>query len=303
MKVGYPCINRTIEVKGARTFRLRSYSERRLIETVANNLDCLAEILKFNIDHHILFFRISSDLVPFASHPICQFDWLKYFRDRLKSIGKFITLHNIRISMHPGQYAVLNSHDSEIVARSIEELQYHSSLLETMGLDMTAKIQIHVGGIYGNKDKSLGRFIDRYHILAEALKQRLVIENDDRSYTLDDCMRIYDETGAPILFDVFHHEMNHAGSSCRDALVKAMRTWQDRDGIPMVDYSHSQNGVGQIGHAYSIDVSHFECFLRQTEPYDFDVMLEIKDKETSAIKAVEIARKDTRFFNYQSVRA
>ena len=36
-------------------------------------------------------------------------------------------------------------------------------------------------------------------------------------------------------------------------------------------------------------------FLEQSRPFDFDVMLEIKDKETSALKAVEIARTDERF--------
>jgi UV DNA damage endonuclease len=83
MKIGYPCINQTIGCKSNRKFRLKSYSEQRLIDTVTSNLGCLTEILKFNVEHHILFFRITSDLVPFASHPICKFDWVPYFKDKI----------------------------------------------------------------------------------------------------------------------------------------------------------------------------------------------------------------------------
>jgi UV DNA damage endonuclease len=108
MKIGYPCINRTIGCSANRTFRLKSYSEERLIETVENNLDCLLNILKFNVEHNILFFRITSDLVPFASHPICQFPWQRFFRDKFRKIGDLIRTHGIRISMHPDQFTLIN---------------------------------------------------------------------------------------------------------------------------------------------------------------------------------------------------
>ena len=295
MKIGYPCINWTIGCKGDKTFRLKSYSEQRLIDTVTNNLGCLSEILAFNVDHNILFFRITSDLVPFASHPVCQFDWLTYFRDQLASIGAFVRSSDIRISMHPGQYTVLNSQDRGILARSIKELHYHADVLNALDLDLSAKIQVHVGGVYGDKNKSIRRFIERYHTLDKALKQRLVIENDDRSYTADDCMRIYRETGVPILFDVFHHELNHSGSSSANTLAEITKTWQEHDGIPMVDYSYHRSGGRKVSHTESIDIAHFKYFLATTQPYDVDIMLEIKDKETSALEAVEIARKDERF--------
>jgi len=254
-------------------------------------------MLTFNVDHNLLFFRITSDLVPFASHPVCQFDWRTHFKDQLTDIGSFIKSHNIRISMHPGQYTVLNSQDNGILKRSIKELQYHADVLDALGLDTSAKIQIHVGGIYGYKDGSIRRFIERYLSLNQAIRRRLVIENDDRSYTVDDCMRIHMETGVPILLDVLHNELKYSGSSNKDALAEITKTWQIYDGIPMVDYSGQQVGGIKVSHMESIDASHFESFLTATSNFDFDLMLEIKDKETSAIKAVEIARKDKRFFN------
>lgn len=301
MKIGYPCINWTIGCKGDKTFRLKSYSEPRLIDTVSNNLGCLSDMLTFNVNHNILFFRITSDLVPFASHPVCKIDWLKYFKDRLTAIGAFIRSNDIRISMHPGQYTVLNSPDAGILERTIKELRYHADILDALDLDVSAKIQIHVGGVYGDKNESLGRFVQRYCDLDEVFKRRLVIENDDRNYTVHDCMRIYAETGVPVLFDVFHHELNHSRSSRAKTLPEITATWQERDGIPMVDYSsYHSSGGRKVSHTESIDNSHFERFLATTQPYDIDIMLEIKDKEASALKAVEIARKDRRFFHSQT---
>jgi len=145
MRIGYPCINRTIGCSSSRTFRLKSYSKDRLIGTVSDNLTCLFKILQFNVVHNLLFFRISSDLVPFASHQICKLDWLTYFKDQFTSIGAFIRSNNIRISMHPGQYTVLNSQDPGILTRSIKELQYHADVLDALDLDVSAKIQMHVG--------------------------------------------------------------------------------------------------------------------------------------------------------------
>lgn len=100
----------------------------------------------------------------------------------------------------------------------------------------------------------------------------------------------------PILFDVLHHELNSSGESIPDAFPLIAGTWKPEDGIPMVDYSYPQKGEAKVSHAESIDLVHFEQFLTQTRPFDFDVMLEIKDKETSALKAVQLARTDERFF-------
>jgi len=251
MKIGYPCINLSIGCSSNRTFRLKSYSENRLVDTVTNNLHCLWKILKFNVFHNLLFFRITSDIVPFASHPICHFDWRTFFRSELAAIGEYIASHDIRISMHPGQYNVLNSPDNDIVNRSIKELKYHCDFLDALNLNAKAKIQIHVGGVYKEKDRSIMRFIKCYQNLEKSLKQRLVIENDERSYTVSDCINIHAETGVPVLFDVFHHNINNAGLTNSDALSKVIATWSNRDGVPMIDYSSFKGNGLKIGHTYS----------------------------------------------------
>lgn len=290
MKLGYPCINRGIGCTANSTFRLASYSEERLIQTVKNNLDCLATILNYNVQKGLMFFRISSDVIPFASHPVCTFDWSGHFSSQLKGIGRFIRKHNIRISMHPDQFVLINALKDDVVERSIKELEYHCTLLDEMGLDRTAKIQIHLGGVYGDKSRAIVRFVDRYKSLSATLKHRLIVENDDRLYSLNDCLRVHEETTIPILFDVFHHQCLNKGESLRRGLELAGQTWKKNDGVPMVDYSSQQPGQRLGTHAKSIDLQLFQKFLYETKGLDFDIMLEIKDKEKSALKALEVLR-------------
>jgi UV DNA damage endonuclease len=262
---------------------------------VQDNLDCLLKILKFNVGHNLLFFRITSDLVPFASHPICQFNWQAHFGLKLKEIGAFIKTNDIRISMHPDQFTLINSIDNGVFERSVSELMYHAEVLDSMGLDSSAKIQIHVGGVYGDKKESMRRFINRLEKVPGAITRRLVIENDDRNYTLGDCIKISQETGIPVLFDVFHHEVNNLGEAVDKAFNMFHGTWRQRDGVPMVDYSSPRVEGRKGSHAESIDLKRFGKFLEETGSYDFDIMLEIKDKEKSALKAEYLLRRDERF--------
>lgn len=290
MKIGYPCINRSIGCAANKKFRLASYSEEKLVETVGNNLDCLSSILKYNLQNGLLFFRISSETVPFASHPICEFDWADYFGPKLKEIGQFIIENDMRISMHPDQFILLNSPDDDITQRSIAELEYHCTLLDRMGLDNSARIQIHAGGIYKDKVRAVERFVERYESLDKGLKKRLAIENDDRLYGIKDCLRINEICQVPVIFDSFHHECLNGGEAVFTALSDVAETWRKSDGIPMVDYSSQQPGARKGKHTTSIDPVLFSDFLEETNEFDFDIMLEIKDKEKSALKAIGIAK-------------
>ena len=296
MKIGYPCINLTLACKGTKTFRLKSYTEQRLIETVENNLDCLLKTLEFNAEHNIGFFRVTSDLIPFASHPVNTYNWQQHFKSKLEEIGDYTKKHKMRISMHPDQFTLINSLKEDIFQRSSKELAYHAAILDSMQLDTSAKIQIHVGGVYQDKKASMNRFATRFSKLNDNIRRRLVIENDDRLFNIADCLQINEETGIPVLFDVFHHRVNSTPTTVNQALKRAQKTWKTKtDGIPLADYSSQKLNGTPRAHAQSINPDDFQRFLEETKPIDFDVMLEIKDKEKSAIKAVALASQDPRF--------
>ena len=292
MKIGYPCINTSIQRHHASTFRLASYSEMKLIQTVRHNLAHLEKILKYNVENHLLFFRISSDLVPFASHPVCKFNWIDHFKSEFKQLGEYIKANNIRISMHPDQFVILNSSNEKVIDNSISELQYHCDILDAMDLDQTAKVQIHVGGVYGDRYRAIKKFVECYSTLSEAIRKRIVIENDDHLFNLKDCLEIHQQTGIPIIFDNFHHEcFSHSKESMIQAIKKASLTWKVKDGLPMLDYSSQSKGERKGKHATTLDPLLFCNFIKETQRLDFDLMLEIKDKEKSALTALKLLSK------------
>lgn len=289
MKIGYACINLSLACRSSRTFRLKSYSAENMERTVGGNLSCLLEQLRFNLEHGIYYFRISSDLVPFASHPVCDYPWQKRFKGEFAAIGGFIVEHAMRVTMHPDQFILINALDEDIHTRSVAELVYHAQVLDLMGLDASHKIQIHVGGVYGDREASISRFVSRYKKLPVKVRRRLVVENDERSYGLADCLRVSAGTGVPVVIDTLHHSANNRGEKTREALAAAGETWGKGNGLPMVDYSSQKQGGKPGAHANALDAEDFRSFLEEVRGLDFDVMLEVKNKERSALAALAIA--------------
>lgn len=151
-----------------------------------------------------------------------------------------------------------------------------------MKLNATAKVMIHVGGVYGDKPAALARFADVFSSLHKSVKKRLVVENDDRLFCVSDCL----ELGLPVVFDTLHHELNH-DLPFRQAIESAAGNWSRDDGLLIVHYSSQKPGAKPGSHTEHIDLKHFRRFLNSTDS-DFDVMLEIKDKEKSALEALKL---------------
>jgi UV DNA damage endonuclease len=192
--------------------------------------------------------------------------------------------------MHPDQFVLINTPRKDVLLRSISERDYHCRLLDAMRLGPDAKVQFHAGGIYGNKKEAMERFVREYKKLSPRIRKRLVVENDHRLFSLRDCLSLHKETGIPVLFDTFHHECLNNGEPMRRAFLLAKKTWKKRDGPLMVDYSSQKKGAKTGTHTLSISIPHFRKFLREAKGIDFDLMLEIKDKEKSARIALDLAQ-------------
>ena len=206
---------------------------------VRQSIEYVREIFHYLHKTNIQMYRMSSDFAPYLTHPdMPQFhNQLEEAKDELTDLGALARDYDIRLSLHPSQYILLNAQDDEVARKSITDLNAQAEILDRMGCGPEAVVVTHVGGVYGERAESLARFIRRYQELPEETKRRLVVENDDVSYPITDVLRVHEATGCPIVFDNLHHFcLNPEGLPMRDALHKALATWPE--GVtPKIHYS------------------------------------------------------------------
>lgn len=170
MKIGYACLTIGVLNANLKSCTAKSANDEKLIEVTENNLKSLHNIIKYNIENNIKLFRISSDLIPFGSSPLNNLPWWDIFGEEFAKIGKEIRKNSIRVSMHPGQYTVLNSTSEDVVKRAMTDLNYHNKVLDCLGVNEESKIVLHIGGVYNDKKSAIKRFIDNYALLENGIK-------------------------------------------------------------------------------------------------------------------------------------
>lgn len=287
MNIGYACLTVGIPGIKQRTCTMKKAAPSVFLSLIQSNLETLDKILDYNIQNGIKLFRISSDIIPFGSHTINKVKWWEIFNDKLNDISRKAISNGVRLSMHPGQYTVLNSPDKAVVERAVEDLRYHARLLDAMGLGKEHKIVLHIGGTYGDKTSALKRFIQQYRCLDENIRQRLVIENDDRQYTIFDVLSIGESEGIPVVFDNLHHQVNPDNTcSVIEWIDACANTWKSEDGPQKLHYSQQDFSKRPGSHSATLDVGEFLQFYTDIRNRDVDIMVEVKDKNLSALKCV-----------------
>lgn len=193
--------------------------------------------------------------------------------------------------MHPGQYTVLNSKNTSVVENAIEELEYHAKFLDMITENYTHKIVLHIGGIYGNKKKAIERFICNFDKLSSSVKNRLIIENDERNYTIEEVLYISSKIDVPVVFDNLHNQIN-GNFNINDVFESIISTWKDKDGTPKFHYSQ-QSPFKRIGsHTQTIEPYSFFKYINQFTG-NIDIMLEVKDKNISTEKIIKLLHNDS----------
>jgi UV DNA damage endonuclease len=283
LNIGYACIAIGVPGTQLRTCRLSNATDETLSLLTANNLAALENMLAYNIREGIHLFRISSDLIPLASHPSVNFPWRDIFAPQLQTLGKMIRSAGMRVSMHPGQYTLLNAKDAGIIKRSIEDIRYHAALLDALETDRCHKIVLHLGGVYGDKAESIRRFKSHFLGIEPDVRRRIVIENDDRHYHIGDVLDTAAVLGIPAVFDNLHHCVNSCGGTDAQWVAACRPTWDCRQKI---HYSQQAANKKPGAHSQTIRVMEFLQFRDGLEAEDVDIMLEVKDKNLSAIKCM-----------------
>lgn len=286
MAVGYACIALGLPGGSMKGCTLKNASPERIDQVIAANLENLSRLLDYNASRGVSLFRISSDVIPLGSHPANRNRWWQDHQDTLKSLGDKIEKYGMRVSMHPGQYTVLNAVDADIVDRSIADLQYHALFLDSLGIDQRHKIILHLGGRYGDASAAMQRFAHNFALLPSSVQVRMAIENDER-FHIREVLELAHTLEIPAVLDVFHHQCypDPGEDDVLHWLCQCRPTWKDGDGVQKIHYSQQEPGLRPGAHSRTIELQPFLDFYKQL-PEPLDIMLEVKDKDLSALKVI-----------------
>jgi len=270
------------------------------------SLGYVREIFAYLKTHAITMYRLSSDLAPYLTHPdMPQFrDQVTECADELRELGGIARAQGLRLSFHPSQYIILNSTDPKLTAQSIHDLESQAEMLDRMEQGPEAVVVVHVGGVYGERVAARERWARTYEKLPERARRRLVLENDDTSFSAADVLEIHRQTGVPLVFDHQHFWcLNPERLELRAAVKAFLRSWPE--GVrPKLHFSSPRTEMRELkrknrttkknetvlmpplltGHADYNNPFEFATLMRQLGGLEFDVMLEAKAKDLALLR-------------------
>ena len=288
--LGYACINETLgsqkpRITTNRSMIKRTFKERGVeyaSELSLQNCRDLIEIIKWNHQNGINFFRMTSGLFPwYSEYKLSDMPHANRIKTLLEGAGNLATKYGQRITTHPGPFNVLPSPNDRVVQNTIDELTDHAEVFDLMGLSQTPynKINIHCNGVYGDKITAMDRFCKNFDRLPQSAQNRLTVENDDKAsmYSVTDLMYIHERIGIPIVFDYHHHKFCTGGLTEEEALKLAVSTWGDIK--PVVHYSESKSLHEENNKIKPQAHSDYISEYINTYGLDVDIMIEAKKKE------------------------
>lgn len=274
----------------------KNYNTSKLLEITKNNLDSLYEIIKYNVKNNFHFYRLTSKLVPLATHDKVDFDYITPLLDEYKKIGKLINDNNIRVDTHPDQYAVLNSMDSKIVKNTVEILEYHYKIMDAIGIKDKIII-LHVGSSACGKKASITRFINNFNKLPDHIKKCIAVENDDKVYNIKDVLELCHKINVPMVLDYHHFICNNEKEDINDYLKEIIDTWDGK--IPKMHFSSPKSKLKKEFRSHS-DYINKECFIKfinilKKQDKDIDIMLEAKAKDDAVSRLARCLKYETNY--------
>jgi UV DNA damage endonuclease len=259
-----------------------------LADIAAHNADALAAAIERCHELGIGAFRVNSQVLPLATHPITG-----YILERLDPTGAvagafewagaLARAYDVRLSLHPDQFVVLNSEREPVVRAAVQELEHQATIAEMIGADV---IVLHAGGAAGGIEAAVERLERGLELLSPRVRERLAFENDDRSFTPQSLLPLCQRSGVPLVYDVHHHRCLPDALSIEDATDLAGNTWGDRE-----QYAHLSspkggwNGPNTRAHADYIDPADFPDTWRD-RTMTIDVEAKAKDRAVLQARAL-----------------
>lgn len=268
-----------------------SEQERRekLLALTKLNLHHTLRMLYYNLAHEIELYRLSSSLVPLATHPEILWDFVTPFQSEWKELGDVIKKNHLRVSFHPNQFTLFTSEQTKITDNAVMDMEYHYRMFEAMGVEDRGMMNIHIGGAYGDKVETIVRFHENLKKLPPHIKRAMTLENDDKTYNAEETLMACEKEKVPFVFDYHHHMANLCETPLEDLLPRIFQTWDDVDLIPKIHISSPKGEKEFRSHADFVDLEFILPFLKLVKELgqDVDFMIEAKKKDQAALKLVE----------------
>ena len=277
------CIRKTIEKKGMDYLK----------DLCKKNVQDIPSILEWNEKHGIKFYRLSSMMLPHFTDPEVERFSMDFLKEDFKKIREVADKYGHRLTFHPGQYNVVGTPDEKTFQQTCLDLKYHADVLDLMELDQNSVIVVHGGGVYGDKAKTIQRWCSQYHRLPENVKQRLVIENCEKCFSIKDCLKIAIKVNIPVVFDTHHfacYKQLHPNETFHPPefyIKHVLPFWKRRNIKPKCHIS--EQGSGRTGHHsdYVETIPNYILEIPSRYNTSIDIMIEAKMKELSIQKLYE----------------
>ena len=301
IQLGLCCLNITKRIENPTVFSSRKMIIRTIKKKgiyalkmlIIENLKDTLKLIQWNEDNGIKVFRISSELFPHKSNPkVDDYDF-DFAKELLIEIGNLAKKYNQRLTFHPGQYNVVGTPDKDKFLKTIMDLKYQADVLDLMNMGKDSVMVVHGGGLYGDKEKTIKRWCEQFNLLPENVKNRLVIENCEKCYSIIDCLKISKIVNIPVVFDTHHFEcykILHPEEHFENAdyyIKKILNTWQKRNIKPK--FHVSEQGSGKCGHHsdYVEVIPDYLLEIPEKFNVNIDIMIEAKKKELAIFKLYE----------------
>lgn len=291
LRLGLCCINtelRKQDIFCSRTVTRARFTTEKAQQLALANIKDAATMMHWNHEHGIHVFRLSSDIFPHATDTETEPYDFSFAIPALQELGQVARACHQRITMHPGQYNQVGAKSREVFDKTVRDLEHHAFILDTMGMDSSSILCIHGGGVYGDKEATMRRWMEQFHDLPLSVKKRLAIENCERAYSTEDCLELAYECNIPMIFDTHHdacYRALHPGYQPEDVLDQLpciINTWKEV--TPLMHISE-QRPEARIG-AHSDFIETIPSYILDTiqEGISIDMEVEAKMKEQAIFK-------------------
>lgn len=303
VRLGYVAISKALgkKVTSSSTVTFTNYNKitlpnkklEKLKSVAASNLRDLETIIRYNIENNIHFYRITSALIPLVTHPeVGYWGHREFLKKDFEYVGKLINDSKMRVDTHPDEFNVINSINPKVVENTKINLVRQAEWFEDFKYDL-GKMVIHVGGATNGKEAGLERFITNFDNFPTDVKSKIIIENDDKTYTAQETLNLCNELSLPMVLDIHHHNCNNNGENIYELIPQIFLTWKNEKLPPKLHFSSPREGEKDRKHSDFINAKDFVIFLENIKHFntDIDIMLECKEKDLALFRLADDIKK------------